>query len=142
MSMTIFLAEDNPADIYLLRIAFDEVDRSNVELIVAKDGEEALEWVRSSAIQPDSSRPDLFVLDLNLPKADGSDILRKIREADQFRDIPVVVLTSSDSPRDREAAERLGATDYLTKPTDLNAFLGLGGVLLSYAGRTGPNGAA
>ena len=135
--MKIFLAEDNPADVYLLRIAFEETDRKNVELIVVHDGEEALEYVTNfQRYAQGGDKPDLFVLDLNLPKADGSDILKRIRESELFRDVPVVVLTSSDSPRDRELAARLGATDYLTKPTDLSRFLDLGGVLLSYASRT------
>ena len=134
MSMKIFLAEDNPADVYLLRIAFEETDLKNVELIVVNDGEEALEYVSNcQRHHQGGNKPDLFVLDLNLPKADGSDILRRIRESELFRDVPVVVLTSSDSPRDRETAQRLGATDYLTKPTDLTKFLDLGGVLLNYA---------
>ena len=76
----------------------------------------------------------MIVLDLNLPKSDGTDVLRSIRESDRLARTPVVVLTSSDSPRDRAAAERLGANCYITKPSDLDAFLALGGRLLSFAG--------
>jgi CheY-like chemotaxis protein len=132
--MTIFIAEDNPADVYLLRIAFSEAERQNVELIVATDGEEAIDYVEHRRAETNCVKPDLFVLDLNLPKNDGSEILRSIRKSPEYADVPVVVLTSSDSPRDRQSAEELGADCYLTKPSDLGAFLELGGTLLSFAG--------
>jgi two-component system, chemotaxis family, response regulator Rcp1 len=131
--MRIFLAEDNPADVYLLREALGvEADRT-IELLVAQDGEEALDYVYRRGRFSEMPKPDLVVLDLNLPKSDGSDILRAIRETSDLRDVPVVVLTSSDSPRDRAAAQRLGADGYITKPSDLDAFLSLGETLRSYA---------
>jgi CheY-like chemotaxis protein len=135
--MRIFLAEDNPADVYLLREALGvEADRT-VELLVAQDGEEAMEYVHRQGRFAELPKPDLIVLDLNLPKSDGSDILREIRRNSDFHDVPVVVLTSSDSPRDRAAAERLGADGYITKPSDLDAFLSLGDTLRSYVTGTG-----
>jgi chemotaxis family two-component system response regulator Rcp1 len=135
--MTIFIAEDNPADVYLLRIAFTEAGHQGADLVIASDGEAALELVQHRGSFQNAGRPDLIVLDLNLPKSDGSDVLRAIRQSDEYTDVPVVVLTSSDSPRDRQYAEELGADCYLTKPSDLEAFLGLGKRLVSLACRPG-----
>jgi CheY-like chemotaxis protein len=135
--MTIFIAEDNPADVYLLRIAFQDADHGDVELIVANDGEEALDLVANKGQFCQAPKPDLIVLDLNLPRNDGADVLRFIRQYDQYDGVPVVVLTSSDSPRDRESVVKLGANCYLTKPSDLEAFMGLGKTLLSYARHPG-----
>jgi len=131
--MKIFLAEDNPADVYLLRQALGVQTGSEIELLVAQDGEEAMEYVNRQGRFCGLPRPDLIVLDLNLPKTDGSDILRAVRESNELREVPVVILTSSDSPRDRATAERLGADGYITKPSDLDAFLSLGSTLRAYA---------
>lgn len=131
--MTIFLAEDNPADVYLLKEALGSSVSNPVDVVVAQDGEEALDFVHGRGRFESVAPPDLIVLDLNLPKSDGSDVLRCIRESDRLGRIPVVILTSSDSPRDRATAERLGASCYITKPSDLDAFLALGGRLLSLA---------
>jgi CheY-like chemotaxis protein len=131
--MTIFLAEDNPADVYLLKEALGSGTPDPVEVVVAHDGEEAMDFVCQRGRFQGYAAPDLIVLDLNLPKSDGSDVLRCIRETVRLQGIPVVILTSSDSPRDRAAAQRLGADSYLTKPSDLDAFLALGGQLLAFA---------
>lgn len=136
--MRIFLTEDNPADVYLLREALGVDSNADVELLVASDGAEALDYVQRRGPYASVPRPDLIVLDLNLPKSDGTDVLQCIRDSKEFRDVPVVILTSSDSPRDRAAAVRLGANGYITKPSDLDAFLSLGKVLRSYVGEVGP----
>ena len=127
----ILVAEDNPADVYLLREALSQ-EELQVELVVVSDGEKALEYVQRQGEFRDAAVPDLVVLDLNLPKSDGSDVLRCIREADAYRGVPVVVLTSSDSPRDRKTIEGLGADSFITKPSDLDAFLSLGRTLISF----------
>jgi CheY-like chemotaxis protein len=131
--MTVFIAEDNPADVYLLRIAFKEAGQQDVDLIVADDGEAALEFVEHKGPFRNALRPDLIILDLNLPKSDGEDVLKSIRQRDEYNTTPVVVLTSSDSPHDREAAKELGANCYLTKPSDLETFIGLGKTLMAVA---------
>jgi len=131
--MRIFLAEDNPADVYLLREALGVEADSDMELLVAHDGEEALDYVHRRGRFSALPKPDLVILDLNLPKSDGSDILQAVRESDELRHVPVVILTSSDSPKDRAAAARLGADGYITKPSDLDAFLSLGTTLRSFA---------
>lgn len=131
----ILLAEDNPADVYLLREALANHSGSeHINLVVVKDGEVALEYVNREGAYAGAAVPDLIVLDLNLPKSDGSDVLRCIRQTAEFSGIPVIVLTSSDSPRDRSTIEQLGADCYLTKPSDLDAFLALGATLMKYLG--------
>jgi len=127
----ILLAEDNPADVYLFREAIG-LHPDSVHLIVVSDGEEAMDYLDARGPFAGRLLPDLFVLDLNLPKCTGNDVLRRIRDLPECRDIPVIVLTSSDSPEDKSAAAKLGAALFLTKPADLDQFLALGGVLLSY----------
>ena len=133
MVTRILVAEDNPADVYLLREAFS-LEGHEVEMTVVTDGEQALEFVQGQGPFASAAIPDLVVLDLNLPKSDGSDVLRCIRETEAYRGVPVVVLTSSDSPRDRKTIENLGASSFITKPSDLDSFLALGRTLIGFIG--------
>jgi CheY-like chemotaxis protein len=137
----ILVAEDNPADVYLLREAFSVAEK-DIEMLVVSDGEEALEYVQRSGQFANATVPDLIVLDLNLPKSDGGDVLRCIRETSAYASVPVVVLTSSDSPRDRKTAESLGANCFMTKPSDLDDFLALGRTLMGVAVAAKPSAAA
>jgi chemotaxis family two-component system response regulator Rcp1 len=123
----ILLAEDNPADVYLIREALRE-HSVECSLRVAGDGQQVLRIL--SEADPDSNRerPALIILDLNLPRHDGIEILQQLRATPDLRHIPVVVLTSSDSPRDRLAADRLGVTRFLRKPSNLEQFLSLGAI--------------
>src|SRR5689334_15981202 len=125
MSGEILLAEDNPADVYLIRRALRE---HGVEhpIRVSSDGKDALQIVAREGAYRERQPLDLVILDLNLPRHDGIEILERLRATEEFDRIPVVVLTSSDSPRDRQSATRLGATLYLRKPTSLEQFLGMG----------------
>jgi CheY-like chemotaxis protein len=120
----ILLAEDNPADVYLIRAALEE-HGIDMPLQVAADGREVLE-ILDEQEQLVEGQMRLMILDLNLPRHDGIEILQRIRGSERLRRIPVVVLTSSDSPRDRLAASELGATRFLRKPSNLEQFLGLG----------------
>jgi len=120
----ILLAEDNPADVYLIREALKEYG-VECNLQVASDGKEVLRIV-SEADDPSARPVDLVILDLNLPRHDGIEILRRLRESTILAHVPVVVLTSSDSPRDRQTAIELGATQFLRKPSNLEQFLSLG----------------
>jgi CheY-like chemotaxis protein len=120
----VLLAEDNAADVYLIREALRE-HNVNCELRVAPDGQEVLE-----ALTGDSPRVEnlkLIILDLNLPRHDGIEILERLRNTG-LQHIPVVVLTSSDSQRDRDLAIHLGAVRFLRKPSELEQFLNLGAV--------------
>ena len=120
----ILLAEDNPADVYLIREALNEFGVT-CTLRIASDGKDVLTLISSG----DSSwQPDLIILDLNLPRHDGLEILRELRMTEATAKVPVVILTSSDSPRDRATAYELGATRYLRKPSNLEQFLQLGEV--------------
>jgi chemotaxis family two-component system response regulator Rcp1 len=118
----VLLAEDNEADVYLIREALRE-HGVNCELCVAPDGQEVLQILE----QPNDGSLRLIILDLNLPRHDGIEILERLRKSD-FKDVPVVVLTSSDSQRDRQLALQLGAVRFLRKPSELEKFLSLGAI--------------
>ena len=118
----VLLAEDNPADVYLIREALRE-NSVDCSIYVAPDGKEALQLLQNGL--PNRATPDLMILDLNLPRHDGIEILERMRDMG-IRHLPVVVLTSSDSPRDRQMAIQLGAIRYLRKPSGLEQFLSLG----------------
>jgi CheY-like chemotaxis protein len=124
----IMLAEDNPGDVFLVRRAL-EMHELDVDLVVVQDGQSALGLVEKADTEDDSRRPDLILLDLNLPRATGSRILERIRQSPRFARTPVVVVTSSDSPVDRRAAKQLGAAHYFQKPCDLAGFMQLGGIV-------------
>jgi CheY-like chemotaxis protein len=119
----ILLAEDNPADVYLIRSALME-HGIDLPLQVATDGLEVMRILdrQEAAVE---SRVNLIILDLNLPRHDGIEILQRIRGSELLCRIPVVILTSSDSPRDQLAANEFGAR-FLRKPSNLDQFLGLG----------------
>lgn len=123
----VLLAEDNPSDVYLIREALRE-HAVDCFLIVASDGREAMDIIAGDGESSTAENLNLIVLDLNLPMHDGIEILQKLRESDRFNHVPVVVLTSSDFPRDRILATQLGATHYLRKPSNLDEFLSLGAV--------------
>jgi len=123
----ILLAEDNPADVYLIREALKE-HHVECQIRVASDGQDVLQIIAGAAPQPAAGRFHLIILDLNLPRHDGIEILQRLKENTRMANIPVVVLTSSDSPRDQLMANQLGATRYMRKPSSLEQFLGLGAV--------------
>ena len=122
----ILLAEDNPSDVYLIRIALQE-HGIEVPLQVVTDGGEALRILYGQATL-DQTQLNLIILDLNLPRHDGIEILQRLRDSELLARIPVVVLTSSDSPRDRTLASELGAVRFLRKPSNLEQFISLGAV--------------
>jgi len=123
----VLLVEDNPADVYLIRELFRE-HGIDCAMRIASDGGEMLRIISSGQAQVEAQRLGLIILDLNLPRHDGTEILRRLRASTEFAGVPVVVLTSSDSPRDRTVARELGATRYLQKPSNLEQFLSLGAV--------------
>ena len=130
---TILLAEDSPADVYLIRAALEE-HGIEFPLQVAADGREVLEVFHEQE-KLEQTQLSLIILDLNLPRHDGIEILQRLRETVQLAPVPVVVLTSSDSPRDRIAASELGAARFLRKPSNLEEFLSLGAVFKEVLGQ-------
>ena len=131
--MQVVLAEDNPGDVFLVREALD-THGLVVQLTVQQDGEEMLRFIERID-SGDESCPDLVLLDLNLPKRSGETLLKRIRESPLCSKIPVLIVTSSDSPRDRETSARLGASGYFRKPPDFDEFLRLGLVVKQLIGR-------
>jgi CheY-like chemotaxis protein len=129
----ILLAEDNPADVYLIRTALEE-HGVGLTVQVAADGREVLQILYQQEVL-DESQLNLIILDLNLPRHDGIEILQRLRGSERLAGIPVVVLTSSDSPRDRVVASELGATRFLRKPSNLEDFLSLGAVFKEVLGQ-------
>jgi two-component system, response regulator len=120
----ILLVEDNPSDIGLTRRALEKSRITNV-LIVTEDGQEALDYLRGAgphAGRDASDLPALVLLDLNLPKVNGLEVLRRIREDARTRRLPVVILTSSKEEQDMAAGYDLGVNSFIRKPVDFNQF--------------------
>jgi CheY-like chemotaxis protein len=121
----VLVVEDNPADVELLRWALDSAAVA-YDLTVIEDGGEALAFVQQRGKYFASTAPDLAILDLNLPKYDGLEILEAMRASRVFAGVPVAVLSSSSSPRDRAKMEAYNIGRYITKPPDLDEYLRIG----------------
>lgn len=118
----ILLIEDNPGDVRLTQEALKE-SQVRSHLSVASDGEEALAFLLREGPFADAPRPDLILLDLNLPRMDGRDVLARIKSHPRLKCIPVVVLTTSSADNDIRQAYQLHANCYVTKPVDFTRFL-------------------
>ncbi len=122
---TILLVEDNPDDVELTRIAFAEANLAN-QLDVVGDGAEALDYLFARGAHAGRSPeelPSIILLDLNLPKLDGREVLQAIRANERTRSLPVVVLTTSAEPFDVEASYALGVNSYIRKPVNFEQFV-------------------
>jgi len=118
----ILLVEDNPADVRLTREALKEGKvYSNLHWV--KDGVEALEFLRNAGRHQGAPRPDILLLDLNLPKKDGREVLHEIKNDGKLKRIPVVILTTSQAEEDVLKSYNLHANCYVTKPVDLEQFI-------------------
>jgi len=124
MPINVLLVEDSPGDVRLTQEAFRDANGS-IRLHVAVDGVEAMAFLRHEGAYAASPRPDLILLDLNLPKMDGREVLGRIKEDDGLKTIPTVILTTSDAEADVVRSYQLQANCYLTKPVQLDAFEGL-----------------
>lgn len=120
----ILLVEDSPGDVTLTVEALRDARVAN-NLHVARDGEEALRFLRREGEFAEKPRPDLILLDLNMPRKDGREVLADLKADDELKRIPVVVLTTSQSEDDVAAAYNLSANCYVAKPVDLDQFLGV-----------------
>ena len=120
----VLLVEDSPGDVRLTREAFRDANQS-IHLHVACDGVEAMAFLRHEGTYANTPRPDIILLDLNLPKMDGREVLAHIKEDDSLKTIPTVILTTSDAEIDIVKSYQLQANCYLSKPVELDAFEGL-----------------
>jgi len=133
--LRILLAEDNEADVLLVRYA---LQAHNVlhQLHVIDDGAKAIDFIVKMGRPDTAPCPDLMLLDLNLPIADGTEVLRELRRHPLGSSTPVIIVTSSDAPKDRARVAVLGISHYFTKPSDWEAFMRLGEVVIRVAEQT------
>jgi CheY-like chemotaxis protein len=120
--MEVLLVEDSPGDLRLTREAFKDA-KVLINLHVASDGTEAMAFLKRDGGHTNAPRPDLILLDLNLPKKDGREVLQEIKQSPTLKSIPVVILTTSASDADILRSYLLHANCYITKPVDLKGFL-------------------
>lgn len=120
-SPVILLVEDNPADVRLACEVLEEAGLSG-SLLIARDGEQALKMACSTDEYADSPTPDLILLDLNLPRKSGLEVLQQLKQTPDLRRIPILVLTTSRAPSDVKACYDAHANAFLTKPVDLVQF--------------------
>ncbi len=121
------MAEDNYPDVLIVREAI-RLENLPLDIHVASDGEQAIQFIARADADPQAPRPHLLLLDLNLPRRDGFEVLQRLRASERCRDIPVLVMTSSNSPKDLNQAAALGA-GYFRKPPSYDEFMQLGAVL-------------
>jgi len=118
----ILLVEDNPGDVRLTKEALKDAKVLN-EIYVAKDGVEAMEFLHKQGSCAEAPTPDMILLDLNLPRKDGREVLAEIKKDPQLKHIPVIILTTSKAEEDIIRSYNLHANAYITKPVDLNRFV-------------------
>jgi chemotaxis family two-component system response regulator Rcp1 len=142
--LNILVIEDSPSDVRLVREALKE-NSVRVQMTVARDGVEAMEYLHQVE-RGAASRPDLVLLDLNLPRKNGREVLAEVKASPELRQIPVLVMTSSRADEDVQQAYNLNANCYITKPADLNEYVRVVRAIenfwfatatLPYAGRMG-----
>ena len=121
MPMHVLLVEDSPGDVRLTQEAFRDANKS-IRLHVATDGVEAMAFLRREGSHVDVPRPDIILLDLNLPRMDGREVLAHIKADDSLKTIPIVILTTSDSEADIVESYQLHANCYLSKPVRFEEF--------------------
>ncbi|EFC83668.1 response regulator [Parafrankia sp. EUN1f] len=118
----VLLVEDDPGDVLMTREAFEDHKLKN-NLNVVSDGVEALAYLRGEGAYAGATRPDLILLDLNLPRRDGREVLAEVKSDEQLRRIPIVVLTTSEAEEDILRSYDLHANAYITKPVDFERFV-------------------
>lgn len=132
--LTVLLVEDNPRDVRLTERAFEQANVPH-ELRVVRDGDEALAYLHREgdyAAADSSPRPDMILLDLNMPRMGGHELMRHVRQDVRFRQVPIIVLTTSGRPDDVRQAYDSGANAYLLKPVEFSRFTEVIGHLASF----------
>jgi len=135
--LSVLLVEDSPADVYLVREAMHREGLS-VHLEIADDGEWAIRMIDEVDSNAAAPCPDLLLLDLNVPRHTGDEVLKRIRESPRLARTPVVIISSSESPADRDRLMKLGATEYFRKPSNLKEFMELGRLVRALHERSAP----
>jgi len=120
----VLLVEDDPGDVLLIKEAF-EFNKVHNNLNVVSDGEQALDYLRRQGEHSAALRPDLVLLDLNLPRKDGREVLAEVKQDPELRTIPIVVLTTSEAEEDVLKSYQLHANAYVTKPVDFERFVSI-----------------
>ena len=121
----ILIAEDSKSDVFLIRQALQK-SGINAQIHIADDGEKTVKFIEQADADPPAPCPDLILLDINMPRYKGGDILRKLRASERCKNALVLVVTSSDSQRDREEMDAFGANGYFRKPSEFSEFMKLG----------------
>jgi len=124
----VLVIEDNSSDVFLLELALNKQDL-RFELICLADRDEVFAFIRREGAYADAAIPNLILVDLNLPKFDGEDILREIRHTKHLVGVPVCAWSSSGSRRDRDLLTELGVVRFITKPSGLDQFMEIGKIL-------------
>ena len=119
--INVLLVEDDPGDVLMTREAFEEYLDNRLDVV--SDGAEALEYLRREGQYADAPRPDLVLLDLNLPRRDGREVLAEVKADETLQHIPVIVLTTSRADEDVLRSYQLHANAYVTKPVDFDGFI-------------------
>ncbi len=131
--LNVLLAEDNVPDVVLVEQALEQ-HRVECELNVVRDGAAALEYIAIIGAPGQAPCPDVFLLDLNLPKLDGVQVLTEFRKHPLCARVPIIIVTSSDARRDHERVQPFGIARYFRKPSDYDAFMQLGAVIREVVG--------
>jgi chemotaxis family two-component system response regulator Rcp1 len=131
----ILIAEDSKSDVFLIRQALQN-SGINAQLHVADDGEKTVRYFEQADADPAAPCPDLILLDINMPRYKGGDILRRLRASSRCAHALVIIVTSSDSARDRKEMDALGADGYFRKPSEFSEFMKLGQIVRDLLARS------
>ncbi len=121
-TIRILIAEDNEDHVFLAVRALKDMHGTHLEVDAVRDGAEALEYIRGAGEFENRQVPQLILLDIKMPKLDGLEVLRYLKEDPEFKVIPVVMLSASERPEDIDASYKLGANSFVTKPAGVGAF--------------------
>lgn len=139
--LSLLLVEDSPADVYLVQEALRR-EGLQVHMEVADDGERAIQILDEVDSNASALCPDLLLLDINMPRRAGDEVLERVRQSPRLAHIPVIIMTSSESEADRERVMKLGATEYFRKPSNLKEFMKLGRLVRQVHQRARATGSA